>query len=245
MASFLPRSLALVCLIALSLHADSPRANEPAPDLPRLARPNILFIVADDLATRLGCYGDRAAITPNLDRLAQEGLLFHRAYCQGVVCTPSRTSFMLGLNNQHAKPTHFIQNPDTITLGRWMRTHGYQTCSIGKLDHDDPKDSYVDPKAWDVRVKREDIVLPVKPNHLTPIHEDLGLRRQNISRMGIQDSPQATTDGIRTERALHFLKSERDPKKPFFLGVGFHTPHVPWDTTKECFDQHQKTKFTL
>jgi uncharacterized sulfatase len=63
--------------------------------------------------------------------------------------------------------------------------------------------------------------------------------------MGIQDSPQATTDGIRTERALHFLKSERDPKKPFFLGVGFHTPHVPWDTTKECFDQHQKTKFTL
>jgi hypothetical protein len=84
------------------------------------SKPNILFIIADDLATRLSCYGDEAAITPNIDRLAVEGVVFNRAYCQGAVCTPSRTSFMLGLNTRHAKANHFIKHPDTMTLGRWF-----------------------------------------------------------------------------------------------------------------------------
>ena len=65
-------------------------------------KPNLLFLIADDLATRLGSYGDAAAITPHLDRLAAEGVVFTKAYCQGAVCTPSRTSFMLGLNTRHA-----------------------------------------------------------------------------------------------------------------------------------------------
>ena len=97
------------------------------------SKPNILFIIADDLATRLGCYGDKAAITPNLDRLAAEGVVFTKAYCQGAVCTPSRTSFMLGLNTRHARANHFIEHPDTMTMGRWFREHGYQTAAIGKI----------------------------------------------------------------------------------------------------------------
>ena len=242
MPSLPPRFFAFLVLATLPAAAQTPPlAQEPAAK----DRPNFLFIVADDLATRLGCYGDPAAVSPNLDRLAREGLLFERAYCQGVVCTPSRTSFMLGLNNKHAKPNHFIKHPETMTLGRWMRTHGYQTCAIGKLDHDDPKDAYVDPKGWDVRVKREDIKLPVKPKQLTPIHEDLGLQRKNISFIGVQDTAEATTDGMRAERALQFLKTERDPSKPFFLAVGFHSPHVPWDSTRECTDKHHKTEFAL
>ncbi len=84
-------------------------------------RPNILFLVADDLATRLGCYGDPAAMTPNLDRLAASGVVFTHAYCQGVVCTPSRTSFMLGRNNRHCHANSFLDNPELMTLGRWIR----------------------------------------------------------------------------------------------------------------------------
>jgi iduronate 2-sulfatase len=57
----------------------------------------LFIIIADDPATRLGCYGDKVAITPNLDRLASEGVVFAKDYCPDAVCTPSRTSFMLGL----------------------------------------------------------------------------------------------------------------------------------------------------
>jgi arylsulfatase A-like enzyme len=222
-------------LLTLTAVAAEPAANPP----------NILFIVADDLATRLGCYGDKAAITPNIDRLAKESVLFERAYAQGLVCTPSRTSFMLGLNNRHANPNHFIKNPDTMTMGRWFREHGYQTCAIGKLDHDDPKDSYVDPKAWDVRVKREDMPPKTKPAQLKTFDEDLGLKRAKIGFYGANESVDAVADSARAERLLKFFKEERDPKKPFLACIGFHAPHVPWEATRAAWEAHDPKKFVL
>ena len=204
------------------------------------SRLNILFIVADDLATRLGCYGDPLAQTPNLDRLAREGVIFNRAYCQGEVCTPSRTSFMLGLYSRHAKANHFVLHPETMTMGRWLRQNGYQTCSIGKIDHDDPMDKFVDPQAWDVRVKREDISTTALRRQR--IDEDGDRQRKAISFIGLADDPRQLTDWARVERARHFLAEERDLTKPFLLAVGFHSPHGPWDsmrTTAEKFDLHQ------
>ena len=159
--------LALLLALVAGTHAETPGTSKS---------PNVLFIIADDLATRLGCYGDKSAITPHLDRLAAEGVVFNRAYCQGAVCTASRTSFMLGLNSRHAKASHFLTHPETMTLGRWFRERGYQTCSIGKIDHDDPTDSYVDPKAWDIRVKREDLApkLPIQRRFFDEDLEEVG-----------------------------------------------------------------------
>ena len=88
----------------LSLTICSVTAEKP------VARPNFLFLIADDLSPRFGCYGDNAAMTPNLDRLARKGITFTHAYAQGAVCIPSRTSFMLGLNNHHADYNYF-KNP--------------------------------------------------------------------------------------------------------------------------------------
>lgn len=224
----------LLCLI---LTAAGPlTAAEPS-------KPNILFIIADDLATRLGCYGDKAAITPYLDRLAAEGVVFTKAYCQGAVCTPSRTSFMLGLNTRHAKANHFIEHPDSMTLGRWFREHGYQTAAIGKIDHDDPNDSYTDPKAWDVRVKREEMA-PKLPTQNTFFDEDLGQQRKRVSLIRLADSQEAMGDWMRAERLIQFFDKERDASKPFFAAIGFHTPHVPWDSTRAIYDQHDPAKFT-
>ena len=207
------------------------------------SRPNILFIIADDLATRLGCYGDKAAITPHLDRLAAEGVVFTKAYCQGAVCTPSRTSFMLGLNTRHARANHFIEHPDTMTMGRWFREHGYQTAAIGKIDHDDPNDAFTDPKAWDVRVKREDMA-PKLPTQNTSFDEDLGQQRKRVSLIRLADSPEAMGDWVRAERLIQFFDKGRDASKPFFAAIGFHTPHVPWDSTRAIYDQHDPAKFT-
>jgi uncharacterized sulfatase len=207
--------------------------------------PNILFIVADDLATRLGCYGDMAAITPNLDQLAASVVTFLSAYAQGVVCTPSRTSFMLGLNNRHANVNHFVQHPETMTLGRWFREHGYQTCSIGKLDHDDPTDKYSDPKAWDIRVKREEMPSLVRPSPLKTFDEDIGLKRQRIGFYGASASLEAIGDSARVQRLMKFFSEERVLGKPFLACIGFHSPHLPWEATKEAWDVHRDTKFVL
>lgn len=226
----------LLLFLALCISRANAGASEPA-------RPNILFIIADDLATRLGCYEDKAALTPNLDRLAGDGVVFTRAYCQGAVCTPSRTSFMLGLNNRHANSGHFLKHPDTMTMGRWFRQHGWQTAAIGKIDHDDPKDAYTDPGAWDVRVRREEM-RPAAPMKLERLEESDGQRR-TLSFIGVSDDPGTNPDAVRTNRMIRFFETERDAHKPFFAAIGYHAPHVPWHSTKTAHDQHDPSKFTL
>jgi len=224
----------LACVVAAAAGGAEPR------------RPNILFLVADDLATRLGCYGDTAAITPNLDRLAAQGVLFTHAYAQGSVCTPSRTAFMLGLNNAHAGANHFQKHPDAMTLGRWFRTHGYQTFSVGKIDH---TEEYLDPKAWDIHVPYADLKPKRGLGGLTKLDEDepqpdgTSLRR-NFSLVGVGDGPEQMHDAQVADRAIEFLATRRDASKPFFAAVGFHSPHVPWNTLRTLHETHERAKFS-
>ena len=89
-------------------------------------KPNILFIAIDDLRPELGCYGSETAITPNLDALAGDGLLFNRAYCQQAICSPSRASIMTGARPETIKVienySYFRdKNPDIITLPMGMK----------------------------------------------------------------------------------------------------------------------------
>ena len=104
-------------------------------------QPNVVFIIADDLAARLACYGDPVVSTPRLNQLAAEGVRFTNAIGQGGVCTPSRNSFTSGLSTKTVKAdggsNHFNNVRSTMTVGRLFRQHGYQTLSVGKVEHGD------------------------------------------------------------------------------------------------------------
>jgi arylsulfatase A-like enzyme len=126
------RQLALLIFVLGALGDFSPlKAGGP---------PNVLFIAVDDLRTELGCYGAEHIKSPNIDRLANSGTTFLRAYCQQAVCSPSRTSLMTGLRPDSTKVydlvTHFRKNvPDVVTLGQHFKQNGYYSVSMGKIYH--------------------------------------------------------------------------------------------------------------
>ena len=123
-----------------------------------LRRPNVLFIGVDDLRPELSCYGANHIHSPNIDRIAMEGVLFERAYCQWAVCMPSRASMLSGLrpNSFQGKANAFrTVVPDVVTLPQHFKNHGYFTQSIGKIYHGSWKHTYVrdsfqDPVSWSV-----------------------------------------------------------------------------------------------
>ena len=120
---------------------------------------NVLFIISDDLNCAIGAYGDPLADTPNIDRLAKEGVLFTNAHVQYPLCGPSRVSFMTGLYPDQTKSKelrlHVRQTiPDVITLGQKFRMENYHSIRVGKVYHyHNPRDigtaSYDDPYTWD------------------------------------------------------------------------------------------------
>ena len=137
-------STCLLLLASWSCSTDEPTTS--------LDRPNVLFIAVDDLNVALGTYGDYpTAKTPNIDRLASEGIRFDRAYAQDPLCNPSRTSFLSGrrpastnvYGNFVAPRTHM---GDVVMLPELFRANGYFTARVGKIAHG----RYEDSVTWDI-----------------------------------------------------------------------------------------------
>ena len=110
---------------------------------------NVLFIVSDDLkAGVLGCYGNEVCKTPNIDKLASEGMVFNRAYCQGMMCGPSRTSFM---------SSRYLGSAG-VSLGEHFKNNDFYTARVGKIFHMNVPDDIIDgtdgkdiPSSWTER----------------------------------------------------------------------------------------------
>jgi iduronate 2-sulfatase len=112
--------------------------------------------MADDLRPQLGCYGDPLAVSPHLDRLAGQGLLFTRAYCQSAICSPSRNSMLSGLRPNttglHGFGVHLRDVvPDIVTLPQHFKNHGYESRAFGKIFHiydESMLGNEDDPESW-------------------------------------------------------------------------------------------------
>ncbi len=112
--------------------------------------PNVLYVTADDLGTRLGAYGHPLVSTPRVDAFARDALLFERCYCQIAICGASRTSILTGLRPETTKVLGDTEQwrkhaPDAVSLGRHFRDNGYRTYAIGKIN--DPRNGALD-DAW-------------------------------------------------------------------------------------------------
>nr|MBI1228982.1 sulfatase-like hydrolase/transferase [Cytophagales bacterium] len=215
---------------------------------------NILFIAVDDLRPELGCYGENHIHSPNIDRLARRSVLFERAYCQQSVCSPSRTSVMTGLRPDitgiYDLQTHFRDVvPNVVTLPQHFLQHGYHTEFWGKIYHA----ALLDSASWSVGGNDQDRrIEPQWPmenwrayaldtsNAIADLNNGGGLPYE------MADLPDtAYPDGVIAARAIASLRQMSEQKKPFFLGIGFYKPHLPFNAPKKYWDMYQASDIIL
>lgn len=217
-------------------------------------KPNVLFISIDDLNNWVGCLGGHPqARTPNMDRLANRGVLFRNAHCSAPLCNPSRTSVMTGLhpttsgvlgNMQDWRQAPALQNRKT--LPQYFKEHGYWTGAAGKLYHSNHggetgaltgghggRQGFNHPPSWTERYPSHDVQLPMPAmlagqnnNGLDIWHWDWG---------GMSHPDEATVDWRTTDWVIQQLYLQR--QQPFFLGLGIYRPHSPWYLPQAYLDE--------
>ncbi|WP_372898868.1 sulfatase-like hydrolase/transferase [Stieleria sp.] len=213
-------------------------------------RPNVLFIAIDDLRVQLGCYGDAAVKSPNIDRLASGGMVFEHAYCQQTVCNPSRASLLTGMRPDTLRvwdlPTHFRQNkPDAVTLPQWFKSNGYHTQCVGKIFHNWRQDDWKgDPRSWSVpSVLHYNSHSNDKPIVDGAVPPNLASGKNGIECRDVSDD--AYFDGRVAETAVETLRELNRRDDPFFLAVGFWKPHTPFNAPKKYWDLYDRNKVPI
>jgi iduronate 2-sulfatase len=223
------------------------------PSIALAAPMNVLFIMADDYRTEVGCYGS-PALTPNLDRLAKRAVAFDRAYCQQAVCNPSRSSLLTGLRPDTLRvwnnSTHFrTPNPDAQTIPLWFKQHGYDTRGVGKIFHNWHTEMHGDPRSWSAPEflhyanhghDKPEVAGELPPNLAT----ECGWMYQNVPITECRGVPdEAYYDGRVAAEAVRVLDEVKD--KPFFLAVGFWKPHAPFNAPKKYWDLYDRAKLPV
>lgn len=199
--------------------------------------PNILLISVDDLNDWVGCLGGHPqALTPNIDRLAAEGVLFTNAHSPAPSCRPSRTSvltgyqpFETGVYTTGRELGSFRSRfPDLVTLPQYFKQNGYYTAGGGKVFHNP------DPDSWDDYYPDDNTYFFGNPRPaFKPLNgiADLG----NLDWGAVSDTVEEMSDYRYVSEWLRpALQQTYD--KPFFMGIGFTKPHLPWFVPAEFFD---------
>ena len=196
-------SLVLLALATANARPQS-RDGDPAP------RPNILFVFTDDHAPHaISAYGSRINKTPNIDRLATEGMIFDRSYCGNSICGPSRATILTG---KHSHNNGFIDNRSSfdgsqVTFPKLLRAAGYQTAIIGKWH------LRSDPTGFD----HWEVLNGQGPYWNPPLKTAAGTTRY-----------EGYTTDVLTDHTLTWLDEGRDRSKPFLLMFQHKAPHRDW-----------------
>tara|TARA_Y100001980_G_C14556894_1_gene352553 strand:+ start:27565 stop:29040 length:1476 start_codon:yes stop_codon:yes gene_type:complete len=213
---------------------------------------NILFIIADDLNDNLGVYDHYLVKTPNIDRLAERGMLFNKTYCNFPLCGPSRASMMTGLypdQTGHHQLRDYIRDhvPEVVTMSQAFMNAGYEATRVGKIYHyDNPRGigttGHDDSLSWNRRYyprgvdkELEDQIFTLSP----------GRFGATLSWLATEEGGEQHTDGLVATQAIELLSEYKDSQKPFFLGVGFYKPHTPYVAPKEYFEMYDPSEIVV
>jgi len=213
--------------------------------------PNILFIAVDDLRPELGVYGNIQIKSPNIDRLASEGLTFNRAYCQQAICMATRASLMSGLRpdtlNIYNCESLEADAPGILTLDQHFENNGYEIWAAGKIYHHEIDydvqfgDAYHQVKTSQVGrgyldKKSIDIVKEYDKWFRENRNEPGGGRGPAYEAPDVPDN--AYHDGKMTDMAIEKMSELKSGDKPFFMAVGYIKPHLPFCAPKKYWDMY-------
>jgi arylsulfatase A-like enzyme len=204
------RAMRTVLLAAVVLFGCQSSSQDEAVSEP-LGPPNILFLFTDDHAAHsIGAYGSiYPNVTPNIDRIANEGILFSNMFCGNSICSPSRATILTGMHS-HVNGIH--GNAETFdgsqpTFPKYLQSAGYQTAMLGKWHLKSDPTGF---DHWEV--------LPGQGHYYNPdFRTPAGKHRR-----------EGYVTNIITDLALDWLKDERDPDKPFLMMVQHKAPHREW-----------------
>ena len=249
--------------LVLSCNEDKTHHTKEAAEV---QRPNILFIPVDDLRPELGCYGNNLIKTPNIDKLAEKGVVFNRAYCQQAVCTPSRTSLLTGLRPDSTQVWDLATNfrdhmPNLVTLPQFFKNQGYHTVGFGKTFHN----IFPDTISWDEKLHVDGF--PFDPDAVYADTENLIIQKEKeLKRLkngkakfdhygfiytkakafeAADVDDDTYYDGAQTTMAIKKLKKLKEGKQPFFLSVGYYKPHLPFNAPKKYWDLYKSEDIPL
>lgn len=208
-------------------------------------RPNVLFFAVDDLRPELGCYGASHIKSPNLDRLAKQGMVFDRAYVQQAVCSPSRTSLLTGARPDTTKVwdlvTHFRKAmPNVVTLPQLFKQNGYFVQGMGKLFHG----GYDDEPSWSVPWQTPDA--PTYARAQEQARKGGNAKQKNGPAFEAGEvADNFYKDGQTADLAVKTLQEVKKKAEPFFLAVGFSKPHLPFVSPKKYWDLYDPATIKL
>ena len=196
------------------------------------SRPNVLYILSDDLRAELGAYG-APALTPHLDALAAGGLLFRNAFCQISVCSPSRHSFLSGRRPDRDGVWNFIDATplNASAIPGHFRRQGYLTLGLGKTFHEDGG-------AWNAGA----FWSPDKP-YFPYVSNTCPHGNEGGGHCTLPDD--AIYDWHLLNASLQYLRYAMDQRSatgaPFFLMTGFRDPHAPWAAPQRMADLYNES----
>ena len=249
MKTFVYLFTSLICIIFLTFCSSE---NKPS------QKRNVLFIGVDDLRPELNCYGKSQIKSPNIDRLAESGITFTRAYCNVPVCGASRASLLTGIRPTYNRFLQYyaqadIETPNAVTLPEQFKNNGYKTISIGKIFHT-PADN--EEKAWSETPYRIDHhKMPDGSwsdkgwqNYVTEENMEILKTNENGFAWPWENADVDDTvydDGKYAAKAIEYLQEFKQSGEPFFLGLGFLKPHLPFNAPKKYWDLYDREEIDL